>query len=54
MELDYEVQRLVIPNKPYNDSINYSKLLSEADESDFVDSFDEHEIYRGHIPAKRD
>lgn len=44
-ERNYQVQRLVVTEKPYGESVNYSQLLSEANESDFVDSLDEIDIY---------
>lgn len=51
-ERNYEVHRLVVTHKPFGDSVNYSRLLSEASENDFVDSLDEIDIY--HIkPASK-
>ncbi|EAR96280.2 hypothetical protein TTHERM_00188490 (macronuclear) [Tetrahymena thermophila SB210] len=43
--MGYNVQGLVIQERPYNDSVDYSRLISEMSEGDFEDSLLEDQIY---------
>lgn len=43
--MGYDVQGLIINERPYSDSVNYSRLISEMSEGDFDDSLLENEIY---------
>ncbi|KAL4456293.1 hypothetical protein ABPG74_014254 [Tetrahymena malaccensis] len=47
------VQGLIIKERPYNDSVDYSRLISEMSEGDFEDSLLEDQIYhlRLNIPS---
>lgn len=40
-----DIQGVVIHERSYGESINYSKLLSDIDEEDFVDSLLEDDIF---------
>ncbi|KAL4504342.1 hypothetical protein ABPG72_009788 [Tetrahymena utriculariae] len=52
--MGYNVQGLVIKERPYNDSVDYSRLISEMSEGDFEDSLLEDQIYhlRLNLPSK--
>ena len=43
--MGFDIQGIVINERPYSDSVNYSRLISEMNESDFDDSLLENDIF---------